>query len=195
MCRSDILQLYTCGHVLIWNSKYFKAGCLVCHIVTHTNPNHRYTKLEQGFRLSVESLPLDTQLYRYAGCPPTNRLHSVRTEPDWGFKYRLIFDFYRCVKFIKLILYTIRDLSQKVILHFCPGEIVYMTYLALSPFWQSGPKYNLNFRLFVLDYGLVVLIVTATIDPVNIQKRTTIGPPEKRHLNGVSLAGRWWPDT
>ena len=24
-------------------------------------------------------------------------------------------------------------------------------------------------------------------------KRDIIGPPAKRHLNGVSLAGRWWP--
>ena len=24
-------------------------------------------------------------------------------------------------------------------------------------------------------------------------KRVIIGPPAKRHLNGVSLAGRWWP--
>ena len=24
-------------------------------------------------------------------------------------------------------------------------------------------------------------------------KRAIIGPPAKRHLNGVSLAGRWWP--
>ena len=23
--------------------------------------------------------------------------------------------------------------------------------------------------------------------------RVIIGPPTKRHLNGVSLAGRWWP--
>ena len=27
----------------------------------------------------------------------------------------------------------------------------------------------------------------------SIQWWATIGPPEKRHLNGVSLAGRWWP--
>ena len=26
-------------------------------------------------------------------------------------------------------------------------------------------------------------------------KRAIIGPPAKRHLNGVSLAGRWWPNT
>ena len=25
-------------------------------------------------------------------------------------------------------------------------------------------------------------------------KRATIGPPAKRHLNGASLAVRWWPD-
>ena len=25
-------------------------------------------------------------------------------------------------------------------------------------------------------------------------KRAIIGPPGKRHLNGVSLAGRWWPN-
>ena len=26
-------------------------------------------------------------------------------------------------------------------------------------------------------------------------KRTIMGPSAKRHLNGVSLAGRWWPNT
>ena len=26
------------------------------------------------------------------------------------------------------------------------------------------------------------------------KKRAIIGPPAKRHLNGVSLAGRWWPN-
>ena len=30
--------------------------------------------------------------------------------------------------------------------------------------------------------------------PVSILMRATIGPPAKRHLNGVSSAGRWWPE-
>ena len=30
-------------------------------------------------------------------------------------------------------------------------------------------------------------------DP-NTTKRAIIGPPAKRHLNGVSLVGRWWPN-
>ena len=30
-------------------------------------------------------------------------------------------------------------------------------------------------------------------NPASIQCRATIGPPAKRHLNGVSLAGRLWP--
>ena len=25
-------------------------------------------------------------------------------------------------------------------------------------------------------------------------KQTTIGPPAKRHLNGISLVGRWWAE-
>ena len=25
-------------------------------------------------------------------------------------------------------------------------------------------------------------------------KRAIIGPPARRHLNGVSLTGRWWPN-
>ena len=29
--------------------------------------------------------------------------------------------------------------------------------------------------------------------PASTQCRTTIGPPAKRHLNGVSLEGQWWP--
>ena len=32
----------------------------------------------------------------------------------------------------------------------------------------------------------------ATIGP--LAKRHSIGPLAKRHSNGVSLAGRWWPD-
>ena len=31
-------------------------------------------------------------------------------------------------------------------------------------------------------------------DQVKICKRAIIGPLAKRHSNGVSLAGRWWPD-
>ena len=31
--------------------------------------------------------------------------------------------------------------------------------------------------------------------PINVFERVSIGPPAKRHCYGVSLAGRWWPDT
>ena len=31
--------------------------------------------------------------------------------------------------------------------------------------------------------------------PINVLERVTIGTPAKRHWNGVSLAGRCWPDT
>ena len=37
-------------------------------------------------------------------------------------------------------------------------------------------------------------IFFSSSDPVNIRKRATIDPLAKRHSNGVSLAGRWWPD-
>ena len=36
--------------------------------------------------------------------------------------------------------------------------------------------------------------LSAKVNRVSKQCRATIGPPAKRHLNGVSLAGRWWPD-
>ena len=31
-------------------------------------------------------------------------------------------------------------------------------------------------------------------DPKTTKKRAIIGPPAKHHLNGVSLAGRLWPN-
>ena len=36
---------------------------------------------------------------------------------------------------------------------------------------------------------------TLPVNPVNIKKWVTVSTPAKRHLNGVSLVSRWWPDT
>ena len=33
-----------------------------------------------------------------------------------------------------------------------------------------------------------------SVPPSVRQRNAIIGPPAKRHLNGVSLAGRWWPN-
>ena len=38
------------------------------------------------------------------------------------------------------------------------------------------------------------LIYDPRVNPVSIQSRATIGPPAKRHLDGVSLTGRQCPD-
>ena len=45
----------------------------------------------------------------------------------------------------------------------------------------------------LISYGSIVLYTREKLD-VSIQKRATIGPPVKRHWNGVSLVGRWWPE-
>ena len=41
----------------------------------------------------------------------------------------------------------------------------------------------------------VIVVSMQLFIPVNILNRSTIDSPAKRHLNGITLAGRWWPDT
>ena len=52
-------------------------------------------------------------------------------------------------------------------------------------FCQRGPTLTRFFCLFVFYEGRG--------SKNSKKKRTTIGPAAKRHLNGVSLVGRWWP--
>ena len=47
-----------------------------------------------------------------------------------------------------------------------------------------------NYYLSVMAAQLSILLVHYL---VSNQCRVNIGPPAKRHLNGVSLVGRWWP--
>ena len=44
-----------------------------------------------------------------------------------------------------------------------------------------------NSRPYIIPEGLT------NKEPSTIQFLATFGPPAKRHSNGVSLAGRWWP--
>ena len=56
-------------------------------------------------------------------------------------------------------------------------------------FFQRG----FNFYIFFL-LSLFLLLLGERRSKYHY-KRAIISPPAKRHLNGVSLAGRWWPNT
>ena len=53
-------------------------------------------------------------------------------------------------------------------------------------FFQRGSNFDVFFLFFLIWWG-------ESGSKYNY-KRAIIGPPVKRHLNGVSLAGQWWPN-
>ena len=60
-----------------------------------------------------------------------------------------------------------------------PGQVWYMI---------------VSIQIFVFFITLNASNRFRLIIPVSIKKQATIGPPAIRHSNGVSLAGRLWPD-
>ena len=58
-------------------------------------------------------------------------------------------------------------------------------------------RYILYFFCFCNLLSMVYLVGWTwrhnTVANPGMQYRAAIGPPAKRHLNGVLLAGRWWP--
>ena len=70
-----------------------------------------------------------------------------------------------------------------------PGAIEGMKYFITPNLERLNDP---NVSLYVFHAGLLNICTLALGEPfpVNTQFRTTVGPPAKRHLNGVSLVGR-----
>ena len=97
---------------------------------------------------------------------------------------------------------------HKTILIFLKGSNLRLFFLILSvSYIIINHKHDINFLFFKTGHARIQIVLSEGVQHFYVffylisyrskyhYKQAIIGPPAKRHLNGVSLSDRWWPNT